>query len=141
MQPTVNCRATVRYQNRLLPVLNHIRTHLDEPLQLEQLATISNFSKYHFHRVFKATYGETVHQHIGRLRLEKVLHLLRSSRARTLVDIALETGFSSQASLNRDFKRQFGISSGKARKIFKVNHPRPPKLALPPPSNQQLKLP
>ena len=57
------------YQQRILRVLTHIQAHLDEPLDLEELARVACFSSFHFHRVFAAMTGETIADHVRRLRL------------------------------------------------------------------------
>ena len=67
------------YRQRLLKVLVHINEHLDKDLALEQLARISHFSPFHFHRVFRAMVGESVHQHVRRLRLELAAVRLRQT--------------------------------------------------------------
>ena len=59
------------YKERMLRVLVHIQQHLDEPLGLEELARIACFSQYHFHRIFRGMLGESVGEHIRRLRLER----------------------------------------------------------------------
>ena len=48
------------YTRRMNRVLNYIDRHLDQPLDLRQLAEVANFSPYHFHRVFAAWMGETL---------------------------------------------------------------------------------
>ncbi len=96
--------------------MDYVRAHLDDSLRLEQLAHRTHFSKYHFHRVFKATYGETVHEHVRRLRLEKALQLLATRQSLSILDIAVATGYSSQAAFTRDFKRHFRVTPGRARR-------------------------
>ncbi len=61
---------------------------------LEDLAQISGWSRFHFHRHFKSITGETPKQYELRLRLERAAVLLQAS-TKTIIDIALETGFSS----------------------------------------------
>ena len=48
------------YKERILRVLTHIQAHLDEALDLEELARRACFSSFHFHRVFAAMTGETI---------------------------------------------------------------------------------
>lgn len=60
------------YHKRLLPVIRHLEAHFDEPLNLEEVAALAHLSPYHFHRIFKAVTGETLNEHLRRLRLEKV---------------------------------------------------------------------
>ena len=47
------------YQRRLDVVTDYIYTHLDDDLSLETLAHVSGFSRYHWHRIYRAVRGET----------------------------------------------------------------------------------
>ena len=57
------------YTARINRVIDYIERHLDEPLRLDTLARVANFSPYHFHRIFAALMGETLNQFIHRVRL------------------------------------------------------------------------
>jgi AraC family transcriptional regulator len=57
--------------------LVHTQNNLDRPLSLEELASIASFSPYHFHRIFRGIVGESVKEHVRRLRLERAAHRLR----------------------------------------------------------------
>ena len=59
------------YRERILRVRLHIEAHLDESISLEELAAVACFSPYHFHRIFRALVGESVMEHVRRLRLER----------------------------------------------------------------------
>ena len=65
------------YKRRLLRVLVHIQQHLDDGLELPELAGLASFSPYHFHRIFKGMVGESVKEHIRRLRLERAASQLK----------------------------------------------------------------
>jgi AraC family transcriptional regulator len=65
------------YKERILRVLIHIQNHLDEVLPLEDLAGLVHFSPFHFHRIFRGVVGESVKEHIRRLRLERAAHRLK----------------------------------------------------------------
>jgi AraC family transcriptional regulator len=52
-----NRNSTSEYANRMHRVLEHIDRHLDEQLELEALASVANFSSFHFHRLFTAWMG------------------------------------------------------------------------------------
>src|SRR2546426_166699 len=58
------------YVARMHRVVEHIDRHLDEPLDLETLAGVANFSSFHFHRLFSAWMGETLGEYLRRRRLE-----------------------------------------------------------------------
>jgi AraC family transcriptional regulator len=55
----------------LTQTLKFIRTHLSEELSLNALAQHSGFSAYHFARLFRRTLGESPHQYVLRLRVER----------------------------------------------------------------------
>jgi transcriptional regulator GlxA family with amidase domain len=57
------------YRLRMLAVLVHIQRHLDSDLSLEELADVANFSPFHFHRLFHGLVGESIREHVCRLRL------------------------------------------------------------------------
>ena len=47
------------YEARLRRVSNHIHEHLDEELDMDRLADIACLSSYHWHRIYRAIYGQT----------------------------------------------------------------------------------
>ena len=61
------------YRYRINKVIDHIEKNLDSDFSLSELAKISNFSKFHFSRIFQGITGETPFQLILRLRLEKCM--------------------------------------------------------------------
>ena len=46
------------------------------PVSLPDVAALANLSPYHFLRVYKQTYGETPHEFLTRLRIERAKTLL-----------------------------------------------------------------
>ncbi len=59
------------YISRINRVMDYIEVNIVQDLSLENLAEVANFSRFHFHRIFRAMVGETLHQFIQRIRLEK----------------------------------------------------------------------
>ena len=59
------------YASRIQRVVDHLAEHLDDPLDLESLARVAHFSPYHFHRIYRGILGETVHDTVRRLRLQR----------------------------------------------------------------------
>ena len=59
------------YENRLRRVSAYIHDHLDEDLDMERLAEIACLSSYHWHRIYRAIYGETLAATVKRLRLHR----------------------------------------------------------------------
>jgi len=102
------------YAARMLRVLNHIQRHLDEPLELEALAELTHFSVSHFHRVFKGMLGETIMDHLRRIRLERA-YVQLTLRARSVTDIGLDAGYDSLEAFSRVFRKTFGLSPTQCR--------------------------
>ena len=97
------------YKERMLAVLQHIQSHLDAPLSLEELAGIACLSPHHFHRVFRGMIGEPLMGHVRRLRLERAAYHLKFTR-RPVIDLALEAGYDSHEAFSRAFRAHFGRS-------------------------------
>lgn len=102
------------YAARMLRVLNHIQRHLDEPLNLELLADLTHFSVSHFHRVFKGMLGETIMDHLRRIRLERAYVQLTQSQA-SVTDIGFDAGYDSLEAFSRVFRKTFGLSPSQCR--------------------------
>jgi len=102
------------YSERVLRVLTHIQEHLGDPLSLEELASIAHFSPFHFHRIFRGLVGESVKQHVRRLRLERAAGQLRVGR-RAIVEIALDASYETHESFTRAFRKAFGHSPSEFR--------------------------
>lgn len=104
------------YQERITRVLLYIRHHLDDPLSLDELASVAYFSPYHFHRVFRGMVGETVAEHVRRLRLERAArHLIYTPRSVT--DLAFDAGYETMESFIRAFRKRFGYAPSCYRQI------------------------
>ena len=101
--------ANADYRARIDRVIDYVQSDLARDHRLEQLAAVANFSSFHFHRVFKALMGETVHAFVSRLRLQRAVHLMAHDPGRSLTDIALACGFSSTSCFSRSFKQHYGV--------------------------------
>jgi AraC family transcriptional regulator len=99
---------------RLKRVLDYMAERISDKITLEELAKVACLSKFHFARVFTLAVGVPPHRHLSRMRLESAMAALATSRL-ALLEIALETGFSSQASFNRAFRRATGMTPGEYR--------------------------
>jgi len=104
------------YISRINRVQDHIESNISEEFSLSELSQIANFSPFHFHRIFSAMTGETLFQFIQRIRLEKAAFLLVADQRAEITQIALECGFSNQASFAKAFKAYFGITASGYRR-------------------------
>jgi AraC family transcriptional regulator len=102
------------YKRRLLRVLVHIQQHLDDALPLEELAALACFSPCHFHRIFTGMVGESVKEHVRRLRLERAASRLKLTGA-PVTEIAFDAGYESHEAFTRSFHSVFGVSPSRFR--------------------------
>ncbi len=98
------------YLSRINRVMDYIESRLGETHTLEELASVANFSRFHFHRIFTAMTGETPFQFLTRLRIEKSANLLVNNPAITISEVAFQCGFSSLALFSRTFRQTFDAS-------------------------------
>lgn len=102
------------YRLRINRVLEYINVNLYEPMNVEKLAGISNFSAFHFHRIMRAHLDEPLYAYIIRLRLEKAAQLLKHGNE-NVCDIAYKIGYETPAAFISAFGKRFGISPGEYR--------------------------
>jgi AraC family transcriptional regulator len=93
---------------RIVRTLVYIQRHLDDDLELENLASVAAFSRFHFPRVFRGLVGESLKEHIRRLRLERAAQKLKQQDG-PIAAIALEAGFETHESFTRAFGAMFGV--------------------------------
>jgi len=93
-----------------------IETRLGENTpKIPELARIAGISRSHFQAAFRAVVGESVSQHIMRLRIERGASLLKYSSWQA-GEIALVCGYKTQTSFTRDFKKHYGLTPQQFRK-------------------------
>ena len=88
---------------------DHADRHYAEPLDLERLAAEARLSKYHFLRLFRATYGVTPADYVSRRRIERAQDLLRATNL-TVTEVCHAVGFSSLGSFSSRFRSVVGES-------------------------------
>jgi len=102
------------YMARLNAITKYIDEHLEEELDLKKIAKLSNFSDYHFHRIFKEYYNETLAAYISRNRVERAAYLLRYTNS-SIKDIAYKVGFEFPSSLSKAFKQFYEVTPSEYR--------------------------
>lgn len=109
------------YEQRVHRVMDHVRGHLDGDLSLERLARVAHFSPFHFHRIFKATAGETLASFTRRARLERAVYLMRGAPQRELSSIAVEVGFPTPSELSRVFRARYGVAPSRWDRVSRLD--------------------
>jgi AraC family transcriptional regulator len=112
------------YVERVNLAIDHVVSHLGQPLRLAEVSRAAMLSPFHFHRVFQTMVGVTLTEFVKRLRLEKALSMMAfspasparrtpgaaHSRRESLTTIGLKCGFSSSSDFSRCFKQRFGVA-------------------------------
>ncbi len=95
-------------------VHEYIEAHLNDTVELLELAAIAGLSIFHFARQFKQSAGVTPHYYLIRSRIERARELLAGTDL-SLSEIAFATGFSDQSHLTRHFRQMIGMTPGQFR--------------------------
>jgi len=112
------------YIQKINLALDFIEVNFEKKITTPELADISAFSEFHFHRIFKAIIGETVNQYIKRQKMVKSKRTIQYD-TKPITEIAMDYGYSSSANFARDYKQYFNESASQHRqhKTQDVSHP------------------
>lgn len=94
---------------KLSSALSHIRTQYHLPLRLPQIAAMAELSVYQFDQRIRALFQISAGQFIAKTRIDAACHKLAHSN-QSLVEIALDCGYSDQSAFSRQFKQTVGLS-------------------------------
>ncbi|QRG07320.1 helix-turn-helix transcriptional regulator [Xanthobacter dioxanivorans] len=100
---------------RLERVKDYIEAHLDRVLTLDEMARAAELSRIRFGAQFREATGVTPYAYVLHRRIAYAQTMLRDSD-RSLAEIALLAGFSSQAHFTTLFGRLIGLSPGRWRR-------------------------
>lgn len=104
-----------RYVRSIENVKAYIDKNLSQKISLDELAEVSNFSKYHFSRIFNSIVGVTPYAYIKGQRLKNAIKYLTETD-RTITDISSLCGFESISNFNSIFKQHFQKTPSEVRR-------------------------
>jgi AraC family transcriptional regulator len=110
------------YQRQIEKVLQYIEHHFDSELSLQILSKVAGFSPYHFHRIFHAISGKSLHQYILERRLNYCANKLLYEKC-DITKIALDYGFATPSSFAKNFKEQFGCTPTQYKETKERRYP------------------
>jgi AraC family transcriptional regulator len=102
---------------RLTRILRYIDEHLDDRIRAGKLATMAGLSRSHFSRAFQAATGDPPQRYVLKRRVCRARELLAHD-APTIAEVAVRTGFSSQAHLSTAFREEVGTTPARYRATF-----------------------
>jgi AraC-like DNA-binding protein len=105
--------------SRLAHVIDHIRGHYDEPLNLSGLAARAGISKSQLERDFTALFGTTLQAFLHRTRMEQALRRLEGDAS--VAQVAHECGYADHSAFTRRFHSIVGLSPRQYRQRLRQN--------------------
>ncbi|QUT05092.1 helix-turn-helix transcriptional regulator [Sphingobium phenoxybenzoativorans] len=115
-QPQVKSQALD--PRRLKRVLDFVEARLADDIGLEDLAAEACLSPFHFSRLFREATGLSPSRYVTDRRVQAAREKLGLAES-SLVEIALDTGFGSQANFIRVFRKMTGLTPGQYREIHR----------------------
>jgi AraC-like DNA-binding protein/mannose-6-phosphate isomerase-like protein (cupin superfamily) len=100
---------------RIYPALRHISSHYSRNMDIQELAELCHCSISTFRRIFQKSLGTLPVKYINAFRLKAAAVMLLSTN-RSVLDIAMDSGFSSLSNFNRQFKTEFKKSPREYRR-------------------------
>jgi len=109
--------------------LRRARDHADRSyagsLTLDEMAAVACLSKYHFLRLFRATYGLTPMEYVSKRRIERAQDLLRATNL-TITEVCFAVGFSSLGSFSSRFRSVVGETPSEFQRRYAEGAPHIP---------------
>lgn len=106
-----------KHANIIHRCTQHIGTHYNENITLEETARMVYLSPTHLGRIFKQETGVSFSEYVNRVRVNKAKHLLRD-RELLMTDISLMVGYKDQSYFTKVFKRLTGV----VPKVYRENY-------------------
>ncbi len=106
--------------DRIQKALSHARSHLGNPLTVEELAQVAALSPRQFSRAFRAETGQSPAKAVEQLRLEAARLLLEDTR-HSLEAVAREVGFIDLRRMREVFMRNYGQPPQALRRMMRAS--------------------
>ena len=74
--------------------IDYIMQHINEEINIDDVADYCHFSKYYFSHMFKAETGESIYAFIKRAKIEQSAFKLKVEKNKSITDIGYEYGYS-----------------------------------------------
>lgn len=91
------------YVEKFMDVCSYITNHCTENIDVDDIAAVAGFSKYHFSRLFKQFTGVSCYEYLTQKRLIHAETLLMQPDI-PITEVAMHSGFGSLSTFNRIFK-------------------------------------
>ncbi len=109
-----------KHRRRCREILRYIDEHYTEDLHLEDLVRAFGISREHLARIFRDYMGTTYKKHLTKVRMYHAYKRLTSSDL-SIIEIALECGFSDSRAFISSFSKVYGTTPGQYRRKYYQN--------------------
>lgn len=92
-------------------VTEYIETHYQEKASLAELAEEEHLSLYYLSHLIRRVLGSSFRDYLNHYRFEHALYMINSGKKYSLLEIAIDSGFSSTRYLNQAFLEQTGMDA------------------------------
>ena len=109
----------VRGQDRIRYLLTFIHQHYAEKISLKEIADSAGIGERECLRCFRKNLGRSPFDYLLEYRLDKSREALLET-AKTVTEIALESGFSDSAYFGKTFRKYYRMTPGQFRSVFRT---------------------
>ena len=107
----------MRYLQELAPVARFIEEHYAEPVSMAEMAALAGVSATQFNRRFQQLLRMTPMKYLRTVRTQVAQRLLTTT-SKSLVEIAMETGYADQSHFGKKFREITGMTPADYRKRY-----------------------
>lgn len=104
----MNLRDPLKHMIKMEGVLSYLLDHLEEKINIEDVARMNRYNPVHFARLFLEYFEYPFAKYIVMLRLRKCARAILDNRS--LKDVGNTYGYATAASFSKAFRNEFGIS-------------------------------
>ncbi len=101
--------ASLKERNPVQRALAHLRSNLDQPLDLSALASHAGIAPHYLSRKVRSETGITLQRHLRRLRIERACERLSSGKS-NITETALDVGYQSLSHFSKAFREETGAT-------------------------------
>ena len=103
---------------KLKGLIDYVKSHFHEPISVSDAAAVAGYSPSHFMRIFRQVTGRTFVEYLTDYRLSAAVYYLKETDE-DVGAVAANCGFDNISYFIRRFRKKYGTSPGRYRKIPK----------------------
>lgn len=103
----------MEWQKNMNKAINYLEEHIEEEINMNELAKIACCSGYHFQRIFSYIVGLSLSEYVRRRKMTKSVYNLRNGEK--VIDVAVKYGYDSATAFNRAFQSVHGLPPSLAK--------------------------